>query len=449
MRRGLEWNRGTPAQAIEAAHRALGAPPGRGRSIVWLSVDHAWAWGPSTNPAVQLINGDWLLDVLRQWDGPRDGVPPEIAADPQRLLDTCPRFDDNADTREQLPVTFARIDLGEGPTAGVRERARDLLELLIARASVRQGGTNWKISGVCLHFVDNELIFESTGPIGDPYIYDRLRRGDIVGDPTGSTINEEAGRLGNHVAVIDGRMHATLELAQWLNRSRIAPAPARLVLAGRIIEQAANWAGVQVAELVDEHLAPAWAIARVADDLSRAGAAAVLRLPGGEGITSTDAQRQTCLEERRALLDDAREDGRPRARPWDVLRRIDWLVDQHAPDTETGDYLRELRERLADGPAAAAWLDELIGEVAICNARALRTRNAIVHGGPLIVEVARTTVALRDALAGQALDWVIDALIAGAAVPTAFAARRARFVAARERLRSGADPLVELAGVAA
>src|SRR5918996_3837803 len=37
-----------------------------------------------------------------------------------------------------------------------------------------------------------------------------------------------------------------LQLSEWLTRARSSSPPARLVLSGRIIEQAANWADVSV-----------------------------------------------------------------------------------------------------------------------------------------------------------------------------------------------------------
>jgi hypothetical protein len=450
IRRALEWTRGQPAEeSAEAVHRALRAPPGRGHSIVWVAVDHAWVWGPSPNPAVQLFNGDWLLAVLRDWNGPREGVPPELAADPQRLLDVCPRFDEDAARGEQLPVTFARIDLGEGPTASARDRARDTLELLIARASARQCGTNWKINGVCLHFVDGDLIFEATGPIGDPDIYNRLTRQDILQDPTGGTIHDESERLRAHLPVNDGTLHAALQLSQWLTEARGSSPTARLVLSGRIIEQVANWAGVSVPMLVDDHLSLAWAWNRIAGDLSHAGAAAVLRLRGADGAVSSDEDRETFLEVNRELIDNRFAGGRPRARPWKVLPRLGWLVEQHPADTETGDYLRELQQRLADGPAAAAWIDELRDELHVRNARAVRTRNVIVHGGPLLTAIAETVVGAQDTLGSQALEWVIDGLAAERALPEVFAEHRMRYLHAVERSRGGADPTVELTAGAA
>lgn len=449
-RRALEWTRSQGVeQSTEAVHRALRAPPGRGHSIVWLAVDHAWAWGPSLNPAIQLFNGDWLLAVLREWKGPRDGVPAELAANPEQLPEVCPRFDEDAAPEEQLPVTFARIDLGEGPTVGVRDRARDTLKLLIARASARQGGTNWKISGVCLHFVDGELIFESSGPIGDPDVYDRLTRQDILRDPTAEAIRQESERLRAHLPVNDGTLHAALQLSQWMTEARGSSPPARLVLSGRLLEQAANWARVSVPTLIADYLSIAWAWNRIASTLSHAGAAAVLRLRGADGGSSSDEDREKFLEASRELIDDSFAGGRPRARPWKALLRLDWLVHQHPAATEIGDYVRELHQRLADGPAAAAWIDELRGELSILNARAVRTRNAIVHGGPLVTAVAETVVEVQDALGSQALEWVIDGLAAGRALPDVFSERQTRYTVAFDRLLAGGDPTIELAAGAA
>jgi hypothetical protein len=449
VQRALEFTRGRPvAHSLTAVHRALRAPAGRGHSIVWLAVNHAWVEHQSSDPAVRLFDGDWLLAVLRNWSGPREGVPPELAADPSRLVDACPRIDEDAAPGERLPVAFARIDLGEGPTAGARDRACDTLALLIARASARQGGTHWKVSGLCLHFVDGEAIFETEGPIGDPDIYDRLMRADILQDPTGTTIEDEAQRLRGHLPVNDGRLHAALQLSEWLTQARGSSPAARLVLSGRIIEQAANWADVSVPNLVQNHLALAWAWNRIADDLSRAGADAVRRLPGADGTSSSGEDRRVFLDAKCELLDTRQVGGRSRARPWKVLGRMEWLVEQHPADTEVGDYLRELHQRLADGPATAAWIDALCGELKIRNARAVRTRNVIVHGGPLITAIADTVVGIQDALSSQALEWVINALAGERAVPKAFAEHRTRHVHALERLRGNGDPTVELTAAA-
>lgn len=124
-----------------------------------------------------------------------------------------------------------------------------------------------------------------------------------------------------------------------------------------------------------------------------------------------------------------------------VLRSLDWLIAQHEEQTEIGDYLRELRQRLRDGPTAVAWIDELRAELRVLNARAVRTRNSIVHGGPLIPDVVWTVVTTQDALASQALESVIEGLAAERELAQLFAERRAGWSDSLERLRFGAAPM--------
>ena len=97
FRRALEWTHAQPLEdSIKAVHKALNAPPEHSHSIVWLAINHAYAWGLPPSPAIELFDGDWLLEVLSHWEGPREGVPPELAADPKRLPEACPRIDEDA-----------------------------------------------------------------------------------------------------------------------------------------------------------------------------------------------------------------------------------------------------------------------------------------------------------------------------------------------------------------
>lgn len=444
FRRSLQWTGDAPlAESIRAVHKTLTAPAGRGHSIVWLAIDHAYAWGQPQDSAVQLFDGDWLLAALRDWSGPRDGVPPELAADPRRLPDACERLDADADPNTQLPVAFARIDLGEGPTAGARERARETLELLVARASTRQHGTTWKIGNPVLHFVDEDLVFEADGPIGDPDVYARIDRGRIIRDTTAEAITVEAQQLRAHIPVRDGRLHDALQLSKWLTAARDASPPARLVLSGRVIEQAANWADVGVPALIEDCLSWAWAVSKIGGDLANAGWHAVMRLPGGMGQSSTAEERDAFLETRRAIVNEASGE-QIRLRTFEVLARLDWLAEQHAAETEIGDFLRELQQRVASGPSAADWIDELRDELRVRNARAVRTRNALVHGGPVISATAESVVGILDSLGSHALEWVMEGLAAERRLPELFAEHGRSYAGGVARLRAGGDPQVEL-----
>lgn len=439
VRQAVQSSRARPlADCMNSVKVAVESHSGHGHSIVWLAVDHAHGWGQPNDTVIQIFDGDWLLPVLREWSGPREGVPAELAADPRRLPEACERFDEDADPREQLPIAFVRIDLGDGPVGGARERARETLELLLARASALQHGTTWKIRDVVLHFVDGELIFESSELIGDPDLYTRLDRRAVLHDRTATTITEQAQRLQAHLPVRDGRLHDALELSRWLASARAGAPPARLVLSGRIIEQAANWAAVQIPALIEEHLSWAWAVDRIGAELAKAGFHGVMRLSAA-GVASSDEEVRRARKE---IINEAR--GQMRLRTFAVLDRLDWLIEQHSPDTETGDYLRELRRRTGDAGAVLEWVDELRAELRVLNARAVRARNALVHGGPLIAETVVTVVGVQDNLSSHALEWVIDGLASERSLPEVFADRSRFYLDAIGRLQASGDPNVIL-----
>lgn len=450
MRRTLESYRAAPTREIVShVQRALRGAPATGRSIVWLAINHASAWGPSPNPSIQLYDGEWLLSVLANWSGPRQDVPPELAEDPERLVQLCQRIDADLEPGEQLPVAFARIDLGDGLVAGARERAADIVDLLIARASSLQGGTNWRAAGVCIHYLDGEAVFESALTVGDPDVYSRLGRADILNDPTAETIRGETVRLQGHLPIADERLHAALRLSKWLSEARDAVPAARLVLSGRVLEQVAGWTGLNVPKLIHDHLAWAWAWAwgEIGAELRRAGTAAVRRLPGADGSRGQH-EREKFLRANREILGDSHGRARPHAHPWRTLERLNWLVDQHPADSEIGDYLRAIQRRLADGAAARAWIDQTRAELEVLNARGVRTRNSVVHGGPLLAGVAETIIATQDNLATQALEWTMEALASGTDLAASFERHRRRFADAFARLQDGVDPARELIAAA-
>lgn len=449
VRRALGSNRTGPlSQSIPLVHRALTAPSLHGHSVVWLAIDYAWVEDIETVTPITLFNGEWLIEVLRAWTGPVEGVPDEIAADPRALIEACPRFEDGSDPREQLPVTIARIDLGSGPAFGARARARETLDLLIARASARQNGSHWKINDACLHYLDGDLVFMESADIGEPGLFERLNRSRVMSDPTGALIVKETSRLRGHIPVRDGRLREALQLSDWLTQTRRASPPARLVLSMRIIEQTANWSHIPARDLISNYLALTWAWKRVAVCLSHAGVNAVLRLHGANGMTGSNEDRQIFLRVSQELIGDRFDRGPLNAPPWKVLARLPWLAEQHTATSETGEELRELQQRLADGRSTYAWLTGMCGELTVLNRRAVRTRNAVVHGGPLIVGVTETVGGVQDVLASQALEWVIDGLGAERSLKDAFDEHRTRYADALARLSDGGDPNVELPAAA-
>jgi hypothetical protein len=218
-----------------------------------------------------------------------------------------------------------------------------------------------------------------------------------------------------------------------------------LVLASRTLETAASWAGIPKRDLVPDYLVGARCFEILADDLARAGTAAVRTLPGAHGRTASAAEREEFIQVSGEIVVHHRG-GRSTSRPLAALHRLDWLATHHPADTEIGAFLAELQSRLSGGAALMAWLDAQRDGLLAVNSRAIRTRNAIVHGGPLIAEVAASAVDETDRLAQLALDWATDALANEQSVSGLFQERKTRFDAASARLRAESTrPVDELA----
>jgi hypothetical protein len=423
---------GDAERRLAVARRSLATPPDTGHSIVWMAFNHAWAWGlRGLEPTVRFFDADWLLQNLEHWeesDHRHEGIPAEIVEHRREALRAFHRVN------PEMPVALARVDLDQGLTAGARDRARDTLRLLRDHASFEQGGSNWRLSDVCLHLVDGRVVYTASGVIGDPDAHHQLTRYDVThNDPTLSTLNRDADLLRPKLPLTDPEAREALEMTSWLSDARLNPSPARLVLAQRILEQVAKWARRRPLQLVTEDLLWPWVWRQIEERLSRVGRVAVLRMPGHDGTTASVSDRERFLDLSRQILTHG-SGGWPHAEPYAVLNRLGDLVEAHGSGGETLTHLQDLRRRLSCGRATLAWMDDLASVFARRRARAKRTRNVVVHGGPLTEPVARSIVGFQDMLASQALRWALEARLADQEVGVYIDARTHDYQAARERL---------------
>jgi len=421
---------------LALARRALETSPATGHSVVWMAFNHAWA---STlhelEPSLRLFDADWLLGNLEHWEesGHRhEAIPTEIAEHRREALSALHRVN------PEMPVVLARVDLGEGLTAGARERARDTLRLLRDHASFEQGGSYWRLSDACLHFVDGRLVYTALGVIGDPDVHHRLTRYEVIhNDPTLATLRHHAELLRPKLPLRDAAAREALEMTSWLSEARLNPSPARLVLAQRIVEQVAKWAQRPWRQLIETDLLWPWVWSRIERRLADVGRAAVLRMPGHDGTAAGPDDRERFLELSGEIL--TRCSGPwPEAKPYAVLDRLGDIAEAHRSGGDILFQLEELQRRLSCGSTTLAWMDDLAAVFRSSQARARRTRNVVVHGGPLIEPVVHSIVGFQDALASQALRWALDARLADQEVGAFIDHRTSGYERARARLAEGA-----------
>ena len=88
----------------------------------------------------------------------------------------------------------------------------------------------------------------------------------------------------------------------------------------------------------------------------------------------------------------------------------------------------------------AGWWNQLCLEAERMEARRLRTRNALVHGGPLAPATVEVVALFAEHLAGEALAACVEGRLLGEDLIDYFLDRDRRLADIRARLRAEAKP---------
>lgn len=257
-------------------------------------------------------------------------------------------------------------------------------------------------------------------------------------DRTAEGLVELSDGLGAHLPVRDRQLHAAATLLGWLREARDSRTPLQLVLFDRVIESACGWAGVNsMSRFIRDRLIPWWAYNRISNAIHVAGFAALdagssARYPAGSPQRNTHDEivNHPPLEasfggERRTL--NLRS----------VLTEAEWMLERVPEDSTAHRLLAELRRNTASGNATAKWWDRLVRDAARIEARRVRTRNALTHGGPLARATVEAVAAFAEHLAGEALAACVEGQLLGQDLVDYFLDRDRRVNRMRAELAAG------------
>jgi hypothetical protein len=118
---------------------------------------------------------------------------------------------------------------------------------------------------------------------------------------------------------------------------------------------------------------------------------------------------------------------------------VPWLLERVPFDTPLGRDLAELDRRTRTGADALAYWDSWRARGQRIERRRLRTRNAIIHGGPLSPTTVDSVALFAEHLASQALITSLDAKLEGKTIASYFQRQQRRIADMRRRLESN-DP---------
>jgi hypothetical protein len=438
-----------PAQRIELARSALGGRDHIEDAVIWL--EYTLAPLPSGHlalgDAVELFTTDWLLEAIaeeRHEELPLElRAPQESHSNLRNLLRLNPDPDEDAEKQPEdwwkSPVAFFRVELGLVEISQALQLGREAAELIVA-LSVLSGSHPelWQPTGSFVRVLGGREADASF--YAPPLRSVSMAQHDAMKSDVMPELAVGLGQnLAGHLPVRDVRLRRAARLALWLRRTRETWEPGRVVLAGRVLEQIAGWAGVGDRVLFEsEYLKLAWALRRIRLEISNAF----------RGIWAAHHDRDPLLNDggwEKVLADpsiayEERPDTSYTISLRGVIEKADFLAGLLDSGSPAGERLTMLADRTASGKATADWIVELEREFDVLKSRERRSRNALVHGGAVEDEVAASVLLFVDWLAADALHSAIEGILEGTELLDYFIDFRARREQCRSSLEAGEKP---------
>lgn len=440
------WDHEGPApsngERLERVRDRLRAASARGDVVVWLLIRYARVGDPPVlpvGPNVTLYDGDWLAAAIGDGD---DGLPIELRSNAAGASYVERLTRDHGDEGDAVSNACVRVVIDDVIRADAVTIARNTAST-IGAFGVLYGGavpSLWRVDPSFVTFYGDRL-----GPttfrqseVGTP-TYIELFGSDR--DQTAFVLGESEERFGDHLPIRDGQMMRVAQTLRWLRDARVSQPPARLVLCARAIEVVSAWAGFAAPDrFVAHHLARSWAwtqVLRALDPL------AISLIFGDKLIQADDALAHDLVHQ---LLADPefkfeRTDHEGyRYDPGALARKLDWLRDNLPAGSGAAKELRRVAHHFASPKATLAWYDALYRQAMDNESRRVRTRNAIMHGGPLSDETIEMVVPFAEYMASEAVDVALEAHLASTDVADFVIERGARFDTFRQQLKSGVPP---------
>jgi hypothetical protein len=413
-----------------------------GDVVVWLLVKYARVAEPpvlAVGPNVTLYDADWLAAGIRDHG---DGLPAELAQDAGAL-----RVSSLARVREReghdVPDALIRVVVDGVIRVDAVTVARNTAATIGAFGALYGGAepSLWQVGPSFVTFYEGRVgpaTFKAA-EVGSPTIVETL---GVNRDQTARVLGDGAERFGGHLPVRGGQMARVAQILRWLRDARTSLPPARLVLCSRAIEAVSAWAGFATPDrFVALYLAESWAWSRVRMALD---GLAIELIFGEDLLRNPDGAldnnlRNELMSDPELRLERTSHDGY-RYDHAALVRRLSGLRDLLPVDSDAAAELERVAHRFASPSATLAWYERLYRQGMANESRRTRTRNAVMHGGPLSDETIETAVPFAEYMASEAVDAALEAHLRGMDVADFVVERGARFSTYRQRLKSNVSP---------
>ena len=368
--------------------------------VVWLEYQRARLWTPGVlalGKAATLFDADLLRGLLEHNpDDPR--IPEDLRESPESDYSRLWFRNESPDDDPAEPRVFLRLKFQPMAIPRISALARETAEFLVALGDPDSSTPDLWVLG------DSHMVRGWQQSHSAPTVKARLADREFRRDATALRLAQYADDLARHLPLQTHQLRSAARLLVWLRQAGASGAPAKVVLCDRVVEQVSGWAGVaQLTRFTDEYLKPAWMYGQMRSEVLRSfwhlrdsplGANVLPEATEPLGIRPPHAPPNYW----------------PSTNLKVILENLDRLIAV-APGTGPSQALERLRERLDELKAADAWLGELAATFEAQNKRLRRTRNALVHGGPLATDtvehVSDFSLTLAHLAAGPAIDLLL------------------------------------------
>lgn len=402
--------RASAEERLALAVKAIGRVPLPADGVVWLEYLQAslgWPRSLKLGEAVSLYNHDFLRPMVHQ--APNDArLPDDLrrvggddpdpdllwfdAHDPEQAVRADHRVDGD-------PRVFLRVDL---PAMGRAQRlaeAREIAEFLVAYGGMGDDNPDLWVLG------DSYFVRGWRMATGATFVNEQQARLQFPTDGTALRLGRSADKLGRHLPFRDPQLRLAGRLLVWLRHANSTAAPAQVVLCDRVIEQVCGWAGfTKPATFTNAVLKPSWIYTRILNAAQNSYRQLRYSAVGQHELWSA-------IELNEPHPPHAPDNYFGSTNLKSILENLDKLIAITPPNPDTSLGLIRLRDHLANGAAARAWLDDLEDEFDQSNGRLRRTRNALMHGGPIVMPIVDHVSPFSLALATHAIGMAVELLL--------------------------------------
>lgn len=376
-----------------------------GAQVIWLIYGNARcreSWRIEFGP-ITFFDGPALLgliDTVRDGTGGRrEDLPPEVLSaaemsDPVRRELTWPR--------EIERWVAVRVDLGNQRYADPVRTAWEQADALVQVAGFHGTGTAWERFSGHLQVIDGELR-GSSGPFGPPFDQPSFL------DDTDEQLLRLAPRLADRLPVTDPLLAELISTAALVHDREESDDPTTLLQDVRAMELVASRCSIPWQRLLTDYIAAGTVRRRVLLDVFNA----VWTIGGNHELTSRIDGIPSPSDLQRRIPGDHRR----------FERRIDVafeavldLANRLPPHHAGGRRIRELARHLADADSLVVWIDGLVADYSRRVERLKRCRDALMHGGPISLDVAATVQPFANREAQAIVATALEAVLQGRGV---------------------------------